>query len=434
MPSLCPRCNNQSVIDRNQLRRHLERNAEMPDPSIQPFQIDVPDATLRDLSDRLAHSRIPKLRVTDGGEDAANQDEIERLVRYWRTEYDWRKEEQRLSDVPQYRVIIDGVGIHFVHVPGVGPNPLPLMLTNGWPSSFVEYLQILGPLTDPAAYSGDPNDAFSVIAPALPGYGFSDRCLDRSIDRPSIAGLFARLMTEVLGYPAFVAHGDDIGGGVVSRLGVMAVKGLLAIQSANPMDPPLGPDAEPLSDEETAFVAASNEWDQTEGAYSHVQRTRPQTLAYGLNDSPLGLAAWILEKFLAWSDPATRSQFRADDLVTNVMIYWVTETIASSVRLYALRWPPLAPTETVKVPSFVIHPKESRLPPPPETWLRRGYPHLQRYTILDRGGHFLALENPSRLVSEIRDAFRPFRGITDQREANLHDTAVSRVLRDGSTK
>src|SRR5262245_26249963 len=155
----------------------------MPNPSIQPFQIDIPDATLHDLAARLEHARIPELHVTDGGEDAATQAEIERLVRYWRTEYDWRQEEQRLNSVPQYRVSIDGIGIHFLYIPGAGPNPLPLLLTNGWPSSFVEYLAILGPLTDPAAHGGDPDDAFSVVAPALLGYGFSDRCLDRPIDR-----------------------------------------------------------------------------------------------------------------------------------------------------------------------------------------------------------------------------------------------------------
>jgi pimeloyl-ACP methyl ester carboxylesterase len=306
---------------------------------------------------------------------------------------------------------VDGAGIHFIHIPGSGPDPLPLLLTNGWPSSFAEYLGVLGPLTDPAAHGGDPADSFSVVVPALPGYGFSDRCLDRPLTRVSIAALFNQLMTGHLGYRQYVAHGDDIGGGVVNRLGMRHAETARAIQTANWISPYTGAGTAPLTPAEDAYSAAAAEWDRTEGAYAHVQATRPQTLAYALNDSPAGLAAWILEKFLTWSDPATRGRLHADDLITTVMIYWVTETIGSSARLYTPgSSPPPGPGDLITVPASVLVPHEPRVPVPPESWLRRAYPNLTRLVTLDEGGHFLALESPERFVTEIRDAFRPYRG------------------------
>jgi pimeloyl-ACP methyl ester carboxylesterase len=379
---------------------------------IEPFHIAVPDATLDDLAARLDRARLPAPPIRGGGESEATIRRVETLIGYWQSGYDWRAQERRLGAVPQFRATVDGVGIHFVHVPGTGPDPLPLLLTNGWPSSFVEYLGVLGPLTDPAAHGGDPADSFSVVVPALPGYGFSDRALDRSLDRgldrAAIAGLFHRLLVDALGYRRYVAHGDDIGGGVVNRLGMLAPPGLVAIQTANPIDPHAGPDDPPLTSAERDYLAAAAEWDRTEGAYAHVQATRPQILAYGLNDSPAGLAAWILEKWLTWTDPATRGRVSDDDLITTVMIYWLTETIGSSSRLYALYSPP-GPGDTVATPTSVLAPHEPRLPVPPESWLRRGYPKLTRFVTLDEGGHFLALESPERFVAEIRDAFRPYR-------------------------
>jgi pimeloyl-ACP methyl ester carboxylesterase len=375
---------------------------------IEPFRIAVPDATLDDLAARLGRARIPSPPIHDGGESAETIRRVETLIGYWRNGYDWRAEERRLNGVPQFRATVDGVGIHFAHVPGAGPDPLPLLLTNGWPSSFVEYIGVLGPLTDPAAHGGDPADSFSVVVPALPGYGFSDRCLDRSLDRARIAGLFHQLMVDGLGYRRYGAHGDDIGGGVVNRLGMLTPPGLVAVQTANPMDPHVGPDDPPLTPAERDYLAAAREWDRTEGAYAHVQATRPQTLAYGLNDSPAGLAAWILEKWLTWTDPATRGRVSDDDLVTTVMIYWLTETIGSSSRLYALYSPP-GPDDVVSAPTSVLLPHEPKLPVPPESWLRRGYPELTRLVTLDEGGHFLALESPERFVAEIRAAFRAYR-------------------------
>jgi pimeloyl-ACP methyl ester carboxylesterase len=376
---------------------------------VEPFQIDVPASVLADLDARLAHSRVPSPPVPDGGEAPQTLRRIAELIGYWRDGYDWRAQERRLNAVPQYRASVDGVGIHLIHVPGTGPDPLPLLLTNGWPSSFVEYLDVLGPLADPASHGGPPGESFSVVVPALPGYGFSDSALDRPVDRFTIAALFDRLMVEHLGYRRYVAHGDDIGGGVVNRLGMRHGDSVLAIQTANWLQPVLGPQAAPLTDEERAYLAADADWDRTEGAYAHVQATRPQILGYALNDSPAGLAAWILEKWLTWSDPATRPRLSTVDLLTNVTLYWVTQTIGSSARLYTPATARLTPADVVTVPASVLAPHEPLLPVPPQSWLRRGYPNLTRFVALDRGGHFLALESPERFVAEVRAAFHPYR-------------------------
>ena len=375
--------------------------------NIEPFEIAVRDAVLDDLGTRLSRARL-STPALGGGDTAETVRRIEELVGHWRDGYDWRAQEHRLNAAPQFRATFDGVRIHCVHVAGAGADPLPLLLTNGWPSSFVEYLDVLGPLTDPAAHGGDPADSFSVVVPALPGFGFSDRCLDRDLNRDWIADVFDRLMVD-LGYRHYVAHGDDIGGGIVNRLGMRHPDTVLAIQTANWLDPYVGVDSAPMTPAERTYQEASAEWDRTDGAYDHVQATRPQTLAYGLNDSPLGLAAWILEKFLTWSDPATRERMSPDDLLTTVMLYWCTQTIGSSMRMYALRPPPLRREDVVTVATSVLVPHEPRLPVPPRSWLLRGYPKLIRFVTLDEGGHFLGLESPQRLVAEIREAFRPYR-------------------------
>jgi pimeloyl-ACP methyl ester carboxylesterase len=227
------------------------------------------------------------------------------------------------------------------------------------------YLAVLSRLTDPAAHGGDPADSFTVVAPALPGYGFSDRCLDRRPNRLWIADLFHRLMVQ-LGYPRYVAHGDDIGGGVINRLGLRNPPELLALQTANPISPYLGP-TDTLTPAEQSFVDASDRWDRDIGAYDHVQATRPRTLSFALNDSPAGLAAWILEKWLTWSDPATRDRLSPDDLLTNVMIYWLTQTIGSSMRLYTPATAAgLGPGGAITTATSVLIPHEPHLPVPPE--------------------------------------------------------------------
>jgi pimeloyl-ACP methyl ester carboxylesterase len=382
----------------------------------EPFQIAIPDDVLDDLAWRLAAARLPPPQTvpdTEPGDPAGEDDEmLERiagLLAYWRDGYDWRAQERRLNAVPQFRAPVDGADLHFLHVLGAGPDPMPLLLCNGWPSSMVEYLPVLSMLTDPAAHGDDPADSFNVVVPALPGYGFSDRCMDRRPTRRWIADLFDRLMVEQLGYERYVAHGDDVGGGVINRLGLRNPPGLLAVQTANPISPYLGP-KDTLTAAEQSFVQASERWDRDVAAYDHIQATRPRTLSLALNDSPVGLAAWILEKWLTWSDPVTRDRLSPDELLTNVMIYWLTQTIGSSMRLYVpATAAPLGAGEAITAPTSVVIPHEPYLPVPPESWLHRAYPAMERFVVLDRGGHFLASEDPHRFVAEIRETFRPYR-------------------------
>ena len=368
----------------------------MAQTEVSPFRIEVPDAVLDDLRARLAAARSASPPILDGGEQPATIQRIEELLAFWRDGFDWRATERRLNAFPQFRATVDGVGLHFIHIRGVGANPLPLLLTNGWPSTFVEYLGVLGPLTQAG---------FCVVVPALPGFGFSDRCLDRPLSRSQLADLFDGLMVDVLGYRNYVAHGDDIGGKVVSRLGIQHAGSVRAIQTANWFTLPIP--EEHLDDAERAYRLADATWGQDHGAYAHVQATRPQTLTYALNDSPAGLAAWILEKFLTWSDPATRG-FSDEDLLTTVMIYWYTQTIGSSVRHYALHDGVRDEPRPVPVPASVLVPNEPDLPAPPESGLRRAYPQLYRHRRLDRGGHFLALEAPETFVAEIIAAFADY--------------------------
>jgi pimeloyl-ACP methyl ester carboxylesterase len=373
---------------------------------VQPFRVSVPAEDLDDLALRLERRRRPSPQILGGGETTAVVERIEELLDHWGTRYDWRAQERRVNALPHHRATVGGVPIHFIEVRGTGHAPLPLLLTNGWPSSFVEYLGVLGPLTDPAAHGGDPDDAFTVVVPALPGYGFSGRCLDRPVGRVWIAGLFDRLMTEHLGHRHYVAHGDDIGGGVVNRLGMRHGATVRAVQTTNWLGPA---DTARPTPEERAYRAAESEWERARGAYAHAQATRPYTLAYGLDDSPAGLAAWILEKFLTWSDPATVDRLSADDLLTNVMVYWATRTIGSSFRLYSADAGPRRPGDVVTVPASVLLTREPGIPEPHESWLRRVYPGLTRLTSAEEGGHFLAMESPRVFTEEVRNAFRPFR-------------------------
>jgi pimeloyl-ACP methyl ester carboxylesterase len=361
--------------------------------SVEPFRIEVADDVLADLQSRLRARRTQTPAITGGLESAATIAEIERLLAHWADGFDWRAQEARLNAIPQYRATVDGVGLHVVHVPGAGRDPTPLLLTNGWPSSFIEYAEVFEPL----AAAG-----FSVVAPALVGYGFSDRCLDRRLTRVDIARLFNSLMVDHLGYASYVAHGDDIGGGIVNRLGIHHADSVTAVQTANWLIPPLPADA---AAEEHAYLAADATWNRDHGAYGHVQATRPHILTIALDDSPAGLAAWILEKWLTWSDPATRGQLRDDDLLSTVTLYWVTRTIGSSVRLYALATPATS-SDVVTVPASVLVSREPDLPEPPLALLHRGYADLRRVKHVDAGGHFLAAEAPETFVAEIVAAFR----------------------------
>ncbi|MGH7453941.1 MAG: epoxide hydrolase family protein [bacterium] len=379
-----------------------------------PFKIQIPQATLEDLQERLRRIRWPDEIPGAGWDYGANLAYMKELINYWRTQFDWRAQEDAINQFHHFRATVEGLGIHFIHEAGKGPNPLPLIITHGWPGSFLEMLKIIPSLTDPVSYGGDPVDAFDVVVPSLPGYGFSDRPSKRGMNAFRIADLWKQLMAG-LGYARFGTQGGDWGASVSTCLGFLHPENILGAHLnyvPGSYRPYLGPEARALSEVERQFLESADQWYQAEGGYSHIQRTMPQTLAYGLNDSPAGMAAWIVEKFRAWGDcdGEVERRFTKDELLTNVMIYWATETIHSSTRLYfEMRKTPLhfKQGEHIRVPCGIAHfPKEA--PFPPREWIERFY-NLQHWTEMPRGGHFAALEEPELLVEDIRAFFRPLR-------------------------
>ena len=380
---------------------------------VQPFDVHVPQDTLEDLRERLTHTRWPDEIPGSGWDYGSNLGYVKELVDYWRNEFDWRAQEDAINSFAQFRANVDGLGIHFIHERGKGPDPLPIVVTHGWPSTFTEMLKIIPMLTDPAAHGGEPGDSFDVIAPSLPGYGFSDHTRDRGVHVFKIADLWASLMTEGLGYSQFAAHGGDWGASVTARLGYAYPDRVVGIHVTSASIPPyLGPGSRELSDAERAHVENRERWRQAEGGYGHIQGTKPQTLSYGLNDSPAGLAAWIVEKFRTWSDCGddVERSFTKDELLTNITIYWATRTINSSTRIYyesqRTSWG-LGRDDMIRVPCAVaLFPKD--LSYPPREWAERSY-NVRRWTEMPRGGHFAALEEPEMLVDDLRSFFRPLR-------------------------
>ncbi len=379
-----------------------------------PFEIIISDEVLAELRSRLAATRWPDELPGVGWEYGSNMDYLKELVDYWRNDFDWRAQARLINLLNHFRATVGGLGIHFIHERGKGPNPMPLVITHGWPGTFYEMHKIIPLLTDPAAHGGDPEDSFDVVAPSLPGFGFSDHPTEREVEVTKTAALWVELMTQTLGYSKFAAHGGDIGAGVTSRLGHGHADSLIAIHltSITRPTPYLGDGARDLTDAEQTHMRERAEWQQAEGGYAHIQGTKPQTLAYGLNDSPAGLAAWIVEKYRTWSDCGgdVEKQFTKDDLLTTITIYWATETISSSTRMYKenqrYEWT-MAKDEQIEVPTGVAaFPEE--ISRPPKEWAERSY-NLQRWTQMPRGGHFAALEEPELLAEDIREFFRPFR-------------------------
>jgi pimeloyl-ACP methyl ester carboxylesterase len=377
--------------------------------TVNPFTIQVDNAVLTDLKQRLARTRWPDEISASDWDYGTNLAYLQELVTYWHDTFDWRAQEQLLNSFPQFKADIDGQGIHFIHVKGKGTNPLPLIISHGWPGSFFEMYKIIGPLTDPVSFGGRPEDAFDVVVPSLPGYGFSDRPRERGMDVGRIAELFQRLMTEQLNYPRFGAQGGDWGSAITTRLGQAYPATIIGIHLNMLIALPRSKSAEP-DPEELRWREQVQHFQQAESAYGQIQGTKPQTLAYGLNDSPAGLAGWIVEKFRTWSDCQgdVESVYTKDELLTNIMIYWVTETINSSTRLYyETMHNSQFSHERVTVPTGVaLFPKDISLPP---RTLAEQYYNIQRWTNLEKGGHFAALEQPESLINELRTFFQPLR-------------------------
>jgi pimeloyl-ACP methyl ester carboxylesterase len=376
----------------------------------EPFSIEVPAEVLEDLRSRLARTRWPEPLPYPGWTAGADIGYLNDLVDYWAGSFDWRAQEQRLNSFAQFTAGVGGQRVHFVHQRGRGRDPFPLLLTHGWPSTFAELLKLAPLLTDPAAHGGDERDSFDVVIPSLPGFAFSaPAAAPGTATAGAWADLWAKLMTETLGYRRFGAQGQDIGAAVSIALaakhpGVVAGIHLPGVITF----PPAG---QPVSAEGQAFLDRQQRWRDAEGGYAHLQATRPQTLAAGLADSPAGLAAWITEKFRAWSDcdGEVERRFSMDELLTTSTLYWVTGTISSSFQFYYDSQRSQRPRPgRIEVPVGVaLFPKENPVTGPRE-WAEAAY-NITRWTQMPRGGHFPAAEEPELLGGELREFFRPLR-------------------------
>ncbi|HVE81819.1 MAG TPA: epoxide hydrolase [Myxococcales bacterium] len=381
---------------------------------IRRFTVDVPEHVLTDLTDRLARTRWPDEIDGSGWEYGVARAPLLDLTEYWQDQFSWREQERALNALPHFKATIDGLSIHFIHARASGGQAFPLVLTHGWPGSFVEMLELIPLLTHPERDGGDAREAFDVVVPSLPGYGFSDRPSAPGMTPARIAELWHALM-QALGYLRYGAQGGDWGASVAIRLAMQHPAELVAFHLnyiPGNYVPFLGHGARELDVEERGFLDAAKLWMDQEGAYAHLQSTRPQSLAYSLNDSPVGLLAWIVEKFRDWSDCGgdVERRFSRDVLLTNATLYWITQTIGSSIRLYKeARAAPLrfARDDKVQVPCGVAHfPVEA--PMPPRSWVER-HLDVQRWSAMPAGGHFPALEEPHHLAEDIRAFFRPFR-------------------------
>lgn len=378
---------------------------------IRPFSLHVDQAVLDDLRDRLARTRWPDAPAEGGWRYGTDLDYLTRLVAYWRDGYDWRAQETALNQHRQFTTEIDGVAVHFIHEPGKGDHPLPLLLVHGWPGSIWEFHTLLPLLTD-VTRTNHPTDSFTVVAPSLPGYAFSHNPGKR-FPVEEVSKIFATLMTDVLGYGRFGTQGGDWGAFVTSVLAYTRpelVVGLHLNLLPVRRDPKM---LEGLGEEGRAFLDQLNHFLDEETGYQWIQGTKPQTLAFGLNDSPVGLAAWIVEKFQTWSDNQgdLDSYIGRDALLTNIMLYWITRSIGASFWPYYARrhgpWP--IPDEArVEVPmGYAEFPKE--ILTPPRSLAEPLFSDIRRWTRMERGGHFAALEQPELLAREIREFFRPLR-------------------------
>ena len=375
------------------------------------FRISFDDAMRQDLRRRLEATRWSDAVVADW-RYGTDERFLRALVQHWRTGYDFDAAEMRLNALPQFRASIDGFGVHYLHLRSGAPRPRPLLLMNGWPSSFVEYGRLAPRLADPAAFGAPADDAFDVVIPALPGFGFSDRPT-----RPHqlyAEDLFHRLMTERLGYPSYIAAGTDIGAGVAAHLARKHSHAVRGIHVSAVADPPLTASSPPLSEPEKAYQARAARWAAEEGAYEHLHYTRPQTLAFALADTPVGLASWIVEKFHAWSEHGEDllTTFPLDMLIDNLMIYWASGTIGSSMRYYhddARFRPPRGAEDRVAAPTAVCMWPHDLMVAPRE-WAARGY-DVRQYTTPVHGGHFPGWEAPDAYAQDIRRFARLLDGL-----------------------
>jgi pimeloyl-ACP methyl ester carboxylesterase len=375
----------------------------------QPFSALTDPAALADLRTRVRATRWPDAPPDAGWSLGTDVGYLRELAAYWADGFDWPAQEAALARLPRFRVTLGGLGIHFVHARAVTGHGFPLVLSHGWPDSFWRYTKVIPLLTDPGAHGADPADAFDVVVPDMPGYGYSDHP-GQPLDSIAVAGRWAELM-DVLGYPRFGPAGGDIGSGVSRYLGLDYPGRVAAVHRTDAGMPVYTGDPADLTPEERAYIRGAAAWGAAEGAYGAMHRTRPQTAAFGLTDSPAGLAAWIVEKLRAWSDCGgdIEASYTKDEILTNVTIYWLTETIGSSMRMYHANAaiPPAQHARRVEVPcGFSFFPAE--IARPPRAWLDRTA-NVVRVAEPPRGGHFAPFEEPELYAEELRTFFRPYR-------------------------
>ena len=392
----------------------VTEEAPVDPTAVRPFTINVPEAVLDDLRVRLEQTRLPDQLDGVGWDYGTELDYLTELITYWKDDFDWREQERRLNQFDQFKTVLGDLDIHFIHQRSPEADAMPLIVTHGWPGSIAEFTKIIGPLTDPVAHGGAAEDAFHVVAPSMPGYGFSDKPRQPGFGPEQIAEVGAQLMAR-LGYEHYGIQGGDWGA-IVSRWHAfnhpeqatgLHLNMLIAGAPAGADDPTAGVSPAELERSQ----ARRSFYNTAESGYSQIQGTKPQTLGYGLNDSPAGQAAWIVEKFRAWCDcdGDVESIFTRDELLTNIMIYWVTQTATSSARLYyeSRNAPTSRPMGRIEVPTgAAIFPYELFISP--RAWAEAQY-NITHWTEMPRGGHFAALEQPELLVEDLRAFFRPLR-------------------------
>ena len=371
---------------------------------IRPFRIDVPEQQLEDLRARLALTRLPEKETPDDWSQGVPLAYMREILEYWQNDYDWRRAEADLNAFDGFLTELDGLDIHFLHVRSPEPNALPLIMTHGWPGSVCEFLEVIGPLADPASHGGDPADAFHVVCPTLPGYGFSGKPTAPGWGVEKIADAWAELMKR-LGYDGYVAQGGDWGSAVTTAIGIRDTDHCKAIH-VNMVSARPDPIDDDLSELEKRGLAGMKHYQDWDSGYSKQQSTRPQTLGYGLVDSPIGQAAWIMEKFWAWTDcnGHPENALSRDKMLDDVMMYWLTASGASSARLYWESFGSFSAGEVQTPTGCSIFPREifvcSR------RWAENRYKNIIYWNELDRGGHFAAFEQPALFVDELRNCFR----------------------------
>jgi epoxide hydrolase len=375
---------------------------------IEPFRIAATDDQLDDLRRRLRATRFPERECVDDWSQGVPLAYVQDVCAYWAEKYDWRARESRLNRFPQFKTELDGVGVHFIHARSPHEDAMPLVMSHGWPGSIVEFHKVIEPLTNPTAHGGDARDAFHVVAPSLPGYGFSGKPQRSGWNVQRIARAWSQLMPR-LGYRRYAAQSGDWGAMVTTCIGIQDPGNCLGIHLNMPIAPPDPATLSDLTDKEKSALAGMQHYNDWDSGYSKQQSTRPQTVGYGLTDSPAGQAAWVIEKFWSWTDCDGHPEnvLTRDELLDNVMLYWLPGNAASSARLY---WESFSkpPMEPISIPvGCSIFPKEifrtSR------RWAEKRFAKLVHFNELEKGGHFAAFEQPETFVREVRDCFRKLR-------------------------